>query len=63
MFTELPWDEPTCACPEYIDWKDCKITRTPWNKIDNLALCKYNVDPPVQSAAVTGKIAQHCFCI
>ncbi|XP_048772853.2 serine/threonine-protein kinase Chk1-like [Ostrea edulis] len=35
---ELPWDEPTYGCREYCDWKDCKITQTPWNKIDNLAL-------------------------
>lgn len=34
---ELPWDEPTYVCKEYCDWKDCKITQTPWNKIDNLA--------------------------
>ncbi|XP_013400239.1 serine/threonine-protein kinase Chk1-like [Lingula anatina] len=35
---ELPWDEPTYGCQEYSDWKDCKITLSPWNKIDNLAL-------------------------
>ena len=35
---ELPWDEPTYGCQEYSDWKDCKITISPWNKIDNLAL-------------------------
>jgi len=39
--TELPWDEPTIRCPEYVEWKDCKITLTPWSKIDNLALCKF----------------------
>ncbi|KAI0216718.1 Serine/threonine-protein kinase Chk1 [Lamellibrachia satsuma] len=52
---ELPWDEPTCACPEYIDWKDCKITRTPWNKIDNLALSllrKLLVENPAKRATV-----------
>lgn len=35
---ELPWDEPNYGCPEYSDWKDCKITVSPWNKVDNLAL-------------------------
>ncbi|KAK3107872.1 hypothetical protein FSP39_024097, partial [Pinctada imbricata] len=36
---ELPWDEPSYGCQEYCDWKDCKITLSPWNKIvDNLAL-------------------------
>ena len=40
MFIELPWDEPNYGCAEYCDWKDCKITLSPWNKVDNLALCK-----------------------
>ncbi|XP_074652670.1 serine/threonine-protein kinase Chk1-like [Tubulanus polymorphus] len=35
---ELPWDIPTASCREYNDWKDCKITQSPWTKIDNLAL-------------------------
>ncbi|XP_068225802.1 serine/threonine-protein kinase grp-like [Palaemon carinicauda] len=38
---ELPWDEPTFSCQEYISWKDkdCSLfTTTPWTKIDNLAL-------------------------
>ncbi|KAJ8316319.1 hypothetical protein KUTeg_006333 [Tegillarca granosa] len=39
---ELPWDEPTYGCQEYCDWKDCKITLSPWNKIDNLALSIQN---------------------
>ena len=37
---ELPWDEPQCTCREYNSWKQCKITVSPWNKIDTLALCK-----------------------
>ncbi|XP_064091729.1 serine/threonine-protein kinase grp [Macrobrachium rosenbergii] len=38
---ELPWDEPTFSCKEFISWKDkdCSLfTTTPWTKIDNLAL-------------------------
>ncbi|XP_064641120.1 serine/threonine-protein kinase Chk1-like [Lineus longissimus] len=35
---ELPWDEPTTSCQEYNDWKECKITITPWSKINNLPL-------------------------
>ena len=35
---ELPWDKPTYDCKEYVSWKDCKITMSPWCKIDNLAL-------------------------
>ena len=41
LLTELPWDEPTYGCQEYCDWKDCKITLSPWKKIDNLALCMF----------------------
>ncbi|KAK2190808.1 hypothetical protein NP493_68g05032 [Ridgeia piscesae] len=55
-YTELPWDEPTYTCPEYIHWKDCKITQTPWNKIDNLALSllrKVLVENPVKRATVS----------
>ncbi|XP_060554765.1 serine/threonine-protein kinase Chk1-like [Ruditapes philippinarum] len=35
---ELPWDEPTYGCEEYCNWKDCKITLSPWKKINTLAL-------------------------
>ncbi|XP_067127205.1 serine/threonine-protein kinase Chk1 [Centruroides vittatus] len=35
---ELPWDKPTYNCKEYCAWKECKITESPWLKIDNLAL-------------------------
>jgi len=35
---ELPWDEPSYGCQEYLNWKDCKITLSPWCKIDTLAL-------------------------
>ena len=38
---ELPWDRPTSDCLAYRDWKDSKIIGSfPWNKIDNLVLCK-----------------------
>ncbi|KAL7647145.1 UNVERIFIED_CONTAM: hypothetical protein RMT77_002403 [Armadillidium vulgare] len=38
---ELPWDEPTFSCPEFLSWKDKDsnfISESPWKKIDNLAL-------------------------
>lgn len=35
---ELPWDKPAASCPEYKGWKDCKITVSPWSKLDNVVL-------------------------
>ncbi|XP_037073237.1 serine/threonine-protein kinase grp-like [Pollicipes pollicipes] len=35
---ELPWDEPTPTQPEYRGWRDGKIGRPPWVKVDSLAL-------------------------
>ncbi|XP_069695563.1 serine/threonine-protein kinase grp isoform X2 [Periplaneta americana] len=36
---ELPWDQPTVECREYMAWKDGKAVHlTPWSKLDNLAL-------------------------
>ena len=37
--TELPWDQPTVDCPEYLAWKDGKsMGVTPWTKLDNMIL-------------------------
>lgn len=35
---ELPWDKPSYDCKEFSDWKECKLSQTPWTKIDHLAL-------------------------
>lgn len=36
---ELPWDQPTGECKEYMIWKDGKaLHQTPWSKLDYLAL-------------------------
>ncbi|GFG38350.1 hypothetical protein Cfor_05695 [Coptotermes formosanus] len=36
---ELPWDQPTGECREYVIWKDGKaLHQTPWSKLDHLAL-------------------------
>ena len=36
---ELPWDQPTLECAEYMAWKDGKaLLLTPWSKLDHLAL-------------------------
>ncbi|XP_073680763.1 serine/threonine-protein kinase Chk1 [Garra rufa] len=35
---ELPWDQPSETCQEYLDWLDKKIYLTPWKKIDAVPL-------------------------
>ncbi|KAH8412724.1 hypothetical protein KR009_004918 [Drosophila setifemur] len=37
---ELPWDQPSYSCPEFINWKDNDRwqTQTPWSKLDTLAI-------------------------
>uniref|UniRef100_A0A4W4E8K8 Serine/threonine-protein kinase CHK1 n=1 Tax=Electrophorus electricus TaxID=8005 RepID=A0A4W4E8K8_ELEEL len=35
---ELPWDQPSESCQEYVDWLQKKIYITPWKKIDSVPL-------------------------
>ncbi|TRY99636.1 hypothetical protein DNTS_004827 [Danionella cerebrum] len=35
---ELPWDQPSENCPEYLDWLEKKIYLPPWKKIDAVPL-------------------------
>ena len=35
---ELPWDEPTDKCKEFVDWTENRTYNTPWSKIDTLPL-------------------------
>ncbi|KAI8128734.1 Serine/threonine-protein kinase grp [Lucilia cuprina] len=37
---ELPWDQPSIQCQEFINWKDNDrwSTQTPWSKLDTLAI-------------------------
>lgn len=35
---ELPWDEPREKCVEFSSWLKCKLTNSPWTKIDTLSL-------------------------
>ncbi len=37
---ELPWDQPSENCQEYLDWQEKKIYLTPWKKIDAVPLSK-----------------------
>lgn len=40
MYVELPWDQPSIQCQEFINWKDNDrwSTQTPWSKLDTLAI-------------------------
>lgn len=38
---ELPWDQPSENCQEYLDWLEKKIYLTPWKKIDAVPLSKH----------------------
>jgi serine/threonine protein kinase len=39
LISELPWNEPTIGCKEYLAWKENKYTMiTPWSKLDTLSL-------------------------
>jgi len=39
LLSELPWDQPTGECKEYMIWKDgTALHQTPWSKLDHLAL-------------------------
>uniref|UniRef100_H0VVF5 Serine/threonine-protein kinase CHK1 n=1 Tax=Cavia porcellus TaxID=10141 RepID=H0VVF5_CAVPO len=35
---ELPWDQPSDSCQEYVDWKEKKTYLNPWKKIDSAPL-------------------------
>jgi len=39
-FSELPWDQPSSSCTEFINWKDNDHwqLQTPWSKLDTLAI-------------------------
>jgi len=38
--SELPWDQPSSSCTEFINWKDNDHwqLQTPWSKLDTLAI-------------------------
>ncbi|KAF8793354.1 Serine/threonine-protein kinase grp like protein [Argiope bruennichi] len=50
---ELPWNEATSDCKEFILWKESSYSITPWTKIDNLALGKYFHISPCREDSVS----------
>lgn len=66
FFPELPWDQPSTGCAEYVRWKsnDRWTTTTPWSKIDTLALSMLRkiLDPNAAKRILLDKIISHKWC-
>lgn len=64
--SELPWDQPSTGCAEYVRWKgnDHWTTQTPWSKIDTLALSLLRkiLDPVSSKRIHLEKIIEHKWC-
>ncbi|XP_058060683.1 serine/threonine-protein kinase grp isoform X2 [Anopheles bellator] len=62
---ELPWNQPSSGCAEYLCWKDNKYTTsTPWCKLDTLTLSllrKILVPNPAQRLTLD-KLQDHKWC-
>lgn len=63
---ELPWDQPSTGCPEYVKWKSNErwTTATPWSKIDTLALSflRKILEPQASKRILLEKIMDHKWC-
>lgn len=62
---ELPWDQPTTSCAEFIAWKSNNYqSRTPWSKLNTLAIALLRKILAVKpSERITLKnIMQHRWC-
>lgn len=64
---ELPWDQPTTNCAEYIAWKNNNqwTTITPWKKLDTLvlSLLRKILAPSPNSRLTLEKIQEHKWCL
>lgn len=62
---ELPWDQPTLSCKEYLYWKENKYTTlTPWTKLDTftLSFIRKILVPNPEKRLTLDKIKQHKWC-
>lgn len=63
---ELPWDQPSANCQEFVNWKenDRWTTKTPWSKLDTLAISLLRKVLSVQPAhrIHLDKILDHKWC-
>lgn len=66
FFLELPWDQPSLGCAEYVKWKsnDAWPVITPWTKLDTLALSLLRkiLEPISSKRIVLSKIIDHKWC-
>lgn len=64
---ELPWDEPTTGCAEFVKWKSDNswMTISPWSKMDNLALSLLRriLDLDTAKRITVKQILEHKWCI
>ena len=64
-YSELPWDQPSLGCREYIVWKDNRYaTITPWSKLDTLSLAfiRKILVPNPEKRLLLDKIKLHKWC-
>ncbi|XP_055590740.1 serine/threonine-protein kinase grp [Uranotaenia lowii] len=62
---ELPWDQPSTSCAEYLCWKENKYTTaTPWCKLDTLtlSLLRKILVPSASQRLTLDKIQEHKWC-
>lgn len=62
---ELPWDQPSIGCKEYIAWKDNRYALiTPWSKLETLTLSfiRKILVPNPEKRLTLDKIKQHKWC-
>lgn len=63
---ELPWDEPTTGCTEFVRWKSDNtwLTITPWSKLDTLALSLLRriLEPNSVKRITLDKLIEHKWC-
>lgn len=64
--SELPWDEPTTGCAEFVNWKSDNswMTISPWNKLETLALSLLRkiLQPNLEKRITVKKIIEHKWC-
>lgn len=66
IITELPWDEPTTGCSEYVKWKSDNswMTLTPWSKMETIALSLLRriLEPNSAKRITVSQIIEHKWC-
>jgi len=63
---ELPWDQPSLGCKEYLAWKDNKYAlMTPWSKLETLtlSLIRKILVPNPEKRMTLDKLKQHKWCL